>query len=489
MEPATENCIRRCSVKVATMRDTTDNQQPATSNTTRTLLTAVALTIAMPLLAAAQEQTTRVVDHILANSKAYEHLAVLADEIGPRLSGSKGAAEAVRWTTQQFREWGIDVRNETVIVPHWVRGAERGRLVSHHDQPLVLTTLGGSVATPAAGITADVVEVTAFDQLEKLGRKGIRGKIVFYNAPMDMTLVESGRAFDAYSKAVGFRGIGASRAAEYGAVASVVRSVASASLRSPHTGSLRYDEKHPKIPAAALSTEDAELVHRLLAKGERVRMHLVLRPRTLPDARSANVIAEIRGSERPEEIVLIGGHLDSWDLGTGAIDNGSGCAMVMETMRVLKELGIRPKRTIRAVLFMNEENGLRGGRTYFANAAAREELHRHIAAIESDAGAAAPVGFISTLEGARLDRVHSRMRPLLSRIAPMYFESSKHTGADTSPLTNAGITGFGLVPNPRHYFDFHHAPSDTLDKVDPKALAQNTAALAALAYVVADEGL
>ena len=451
-------------------------------------LTIAALTFAftLPAFAQAQPAPERLVDHILANSKAYDHLAHLTDNIGPRLSGSRGAAEAVRWTTAQFRAWGIEVRNEPVTVPHWVRGAERGHLVSHFDQPLVLTALGGSVATPASGITAEVVEVRSYEELEKLGRASVRGKIVFYYNPMDMALVEQGKAFEAYSKAVTFRGTGASRAAEYGAVASVIRSVASASLRSPHTGSLRYDEKQPRIPAAALSTEDADLVHRLLAKGERVRMHLVLTPRTLPDVQSANVIAEIRGSERPEEIVLIGGHLDSWDLGTGAIDNGSGCAMIMETMRVMKELGLRPKRTIRAVLFMNEENGLRGGRQYFQNAAKREELHRHVAAIESDAGAAPPVSFLTTLEGKSLEAVQARAR-VLQRIAPMTFISSKHTGADTSPLIDAGVTGFGLVPDPRHYFDYHHSAGDTLDKVDPKALARNTAALAALAYVLADE--
>ena len=448
---------------------------------------ALALAFAFPALGQSTEE--RLVDHILAKSQAYETLAYLTDEIGPRLSGSRNAALAVRWTTQRFRDWGIAVRNERVMVPHWVRGEERGRLVSHNDQRLALTTLGGSIATPPHGVTAEVIEVTSYEQLAELGRDGkIKGKIVFYNAPMDMQLVESGRAFEAYSKAVIFRGAGASRAAEHGAVAAVVRSVASASLRTPHTGALRYLAGSPKIPAAALSIEDAELVHRLLAKGHRVRMHLVLTPRSLPDVASANVVAEIRGSERPDEIVLIGGHLDSWDLGTGAIDNGAGVAMVMETMRVMKELSIRPKRTIRAVLFMNEENGLRGARKYFENAAKREELHRHVAAIESDAGAAAPVGFISTLEGASLDRVQARMR-VLARIAPMYFASSKHTGADTSPLTDAGITGFGLVPNPRHYFDLHHSAADTLDKVDPKALAQNTAAIAALAYVLAEEGL
>jgi len=229
-------------------------------------------------------------------------------------------------------------------------------------------------------------------------------------------------------------------------------------------------------------------VHRLLAKGERVRMHLVLTPRMLPDVASSNVIAEIRGSERPEEIVLIGGHLDSWDLATGAIDDGSGVVMVMETLRAMKELGLRPKRTIRGVLFMNEENGLRGGRKYFENAAKREEVQKHIAVIESDAGSAPPVGFITTLEGKNLERTQVRMK-LLDRITPLRFDSSKHTGADTSPLTDAGIPGFGFVPDPRHYFDFHHTPADTLDKVDPKALAQDTAAVAALAYVIAEDGL
>jgi carboxypeptidase Q len=444
------------------------------------------LTLALPVWAQTPLTTERVVDHILLHSRAYEHLSHLTDKIGPRLSGSRNAAAAVQWTTQQFRDWGIPVRNEPVMVPHWVRGAERAGLVSHRDQNLVLTALGGSVATPASGITADVIEVTSYEHLEKLGRGLIAGKIVFYNAAMDMSLVESGRAFEAYSKAVIFRGVGASRAAEYGAVASVIRSVASASLRTPHTGSLRYDEKQPKIPAAALSVEDADLVHRLLARGDRVRMHLTLTPRTLPDVQSANVIAEIRGSERPEEVVLIGGHLDSWDLATGAIDNGSGCSMIMETMRVLNELEAKPKRTIRAVLYMNEENGLRGGRKYFENVVAREQLHHHVAAIESDAGAAPPTGFITTYEGKALEQLEQRAR-VLNRILPMKFVSSKHTGADTSPLVDAGVPGFGLVPDPRHYFDYHHSAADTLDKVDPKALTQNTAALAGLAWILANE--
>ncbi|HVR39958.1 MAG TPA: M20/M25/M40 family metallo-hydrolase [Thermoanaerobaculia bacterium] len=436
---------------------------------------------------AVEKTAKRIIDAELAGSKSYDTLSYLTDEIGARPSGSKSAELAVKWTTQQFRSWGIDVHTENVMVPHWVRGVERGRLVSHNNQKIVLTALGGSVATPADGITAEVVEVKSYEELQSLGKMKIKGKIVYYNNPMNLELVRSGRAFEAYSDAVVFRGSGASHAAEYGAVAAVIRSVASASLRTPHTGAMRYDEKQPKIPAAAMTTEDAELVHRLIARGDKVRMHLVLTPKTLPDVQSQNVIAEIKGTERPDEIVLIGGHLDSWDLGTGAIDDGSGVAMVMETMRLLKELDIHPRRTIRAVLFMNEENGLKGGKNYFERRK-DTELSKHIAAIETDAGSAIPTGYITTLHGDALEQLKKRAA-VLNTIAPMVFESSKHTGADTSFLTDAGVPGFGLVPDSRHYFDYHHTPADTLDKVDAKELAQCSAAVAALAYIIAESGL
>ncbi|HEX7150613.1 MAG TPA: M20/M25/M40 family metallo-hydrolase [Thermoanaerobaculia bacterium] len=452
----------------------------------RNTLAILLLALALPVFAQDRVDATarRIIDAEVGSTRAYDTLAYLTDNIGPRLSGSANAERSVRWATEQFRKWGIDVRTERVMVPHWVRGAERARLVSHNSQRLAITTLGGSIATPADGLTAEVVEVTTYEQLEQLGTKGVSGKIVFYNRPMNMELVRGGQAFDAYSDAVQFRGGGASRAAQYGAVAAVVRSVASASLRTPHTGAMRYDPKFKKIPAAAIATEDAELVHRLLAKGEKVRMHLVLTPRTLPDVPSANVIAEIKGSERPDEIVLIGGHLDSWDLGTGAIDNGSGVVMVMETMRLLHEMGIKPRRTIRAVLFMNEENGLRGGRAYFANRA-ETELGKHVAAIETDAGAATPTGFITTLHGDKLTQFQRRVA-VLNTIVPMKYESSKQTGADTSPLTDAGVPGFGLVPDPLHYFDYHHSAADTLDKINPRELSQCSAAVAALAYILAD---
>ena len=429
----------------------------------------------------------KIVAEALNSASAYEVLAHLTDRIGPRLSGSRNAERAVRWTTQQFQKWGISVRNEKVMVPRWVRGAERARLVSHNNQRLVLTTLGGSVATPADGLTAEVIEVRSLDELPGLGRSKIAGKIVFYSAAMDMKMVQAGAAFAAYSKAAAFRSGGADAASKYGAVAVVTRSVASASLRTPHTGSLRYKEGK-KIPAAALAAEDAMHLQRLLAKGDRVRMSLLLTPQTLADVASANVVAEIRGVGKPEEIVLIGGHLDSWDTGTGAIDNGAGVAMVMETMRLFKQLGIQPRRTIRCVLFMNEENGLRGGRAYAADHAA--ELDNHVAAIESDAGAAKPMGFRTTLAGADRDAFAARMNRVLGRIGATEFATvEKHTGADTSRLVDAGVPGFGYASDPRHYFDYHHSAADTLDKVDRHELNGGVAAIAALTYLISEEEL
>ena len=415
----------------------------------------------------------------MQTSRAYETLEQLTDDIGPRLSGSSNAAAAVTWALHTFEKWGIAAKAEKVMVPHWVRGAENASLVSHRNQNISLTALGGSVATPAAGITAEVVELTSFDELRTMD---VKGKIVFFNSPMDMELVNSHHSFDAYRKAVVFRGEGASRAAAQGAVAVVIRSVASASLRTPHTGALRYDPKEKKIPAAAMAIEDAMLIDRLINKGERVRMHLVLTPRTLPDVESANVIAEIRGSEKPDEIVLIGGHLDSWDLGTGAIDDGSGVAMVMETMRLISEMKPAPKRTIRCVLFMNEENGLNGGRAYYAN----HRNDKHVAAIESDAGAAAPTGFQTTLKGDALADLERRAGAL-APIGAAHFEFTPETGADTSFLIEAGVPGFGLVPEPLHYFDYHHSAADTLDKIDSRELAQDSAAIAALTWILSEQ--
>ena len=424
----------------------------------------------------------RLLTAALESGEAYRTLAHLTDEIGPRLSGSKNAHAAVLWTTERLASWGLNPRTEPVIVPHWERGGESARLVSHRGQHLVLTTLGNSVATPSAGITAEVIEATSFEELEAEGKDRVAGKIVFLNGVMDADLIRRGNVLDAYFRAVELRVHGADRASQLGAVAVVVRSVGSASLRTPHTGSVVYEGVVPKIPAAALSAEDAMLIHRLLAAGESVHMHLQLSPSMLGEVESANVIAEIPGSQHPGEIVLIGAHLDSWDLGTGAIDNGSGVAMVMETIRLIHFLELRPSRTVRAVLFMNEENGSRGAARYAADH--REE--RHVAAIECDSGCDTPRGFLTTLKGEARAALERRMQ-LLERVGAARFETSARTGADTLPLVNMGVTGFALHPEQSRYFDYHHSAADTLDKIDPELLAQNAAAVAVLAYALACE--
>lgn len=425
----------------------------------------------------------RLIEHELRHSRAYEIVAHLADQIGPRPSGSENAAEAVRWTRETLESWGLDVRLEPVTVPRWIRGEESAHLTSHRDQEIVLTALGRSVATPAGGIEAEVVEVSSLDEIDELCEKA-RGKIVLYNVPMDMDLVESGRAFEAYGKAVTARGAGADRASKYGALAALVRSVGSDSLRTPHTGSLRYGDEVPRIPGAAVTTEDADLIHRLLARGETVTMKLTLTPRTLSEVESANVVAELRGREIPEEIVLIGGHLDSWDLGTGAIDNGAGVAGTMETMRLMAALKMRPRRTVRLVLFMNEEMGLSGARQYFADH--EQQVGAHFATLESDAGATEPVGFATTLTQEEIEALANLFDPLEALGAKMFETERPAVGADTSPLSRAGVVGFGLRPNPRYYFDYHHTPADTLDKIDPDELRRNAAAVAAMTWILAD---
>jgi len=388
-------------------------------------------------------------------SETFSIVTALADDIGARPCGSDNAARAVKWTTDKFASWGIDVHNERVVVPHWVRGAERAAIVSHNDQPLVLTALGGSVS---AEISADVVERTSLD----LG-PDVAGKIVYFHNPMG-----SGNAFDAYRDAVVFRIEGAHRAAMHGAVAVLIHSVGSASLRTPHTGSMTP----ATIPAAALAAEDALLVHRLIARGDRVRIHLALESTMLADVESANVVAEIRGIENPDEIVLLGAHLDSWDLGTGAIDNASGVAMVMEAMRVIRE---PQKRTIRCVLFMNEELGQSGSHAYFA----AHGHETHVAAIESDLGAGAPVAFTTTLRGDALSA--------LRRVAPLPLIEAGDTGVDTRPLVEAGVPGFGYSPDLTHYFDYHHSAADMLDKVNAMYLEEGARAITALARLLAND--
>ena len=321
----------------------------------------------------------RIIGAALVSNRAWERLAHLTDHIGHRLSGSKSLERAIEWALVEMKRDGLDnVRGEKVMVPHWVRGEESLELTAPRPMRLAMLGLGNSVGTPADGIRAEAVVVRNFAELDALGER-VRGKIVVYNAP-----------FTNYGATVQYRGSGASRAARYGAAAVLVRSITPVSLQSPHTGGLNYDQRQPKIPAAAISIEAAELLQRMHDRGDRPTLRLKMEAKFLPDAESANVIAELRGSQKPDEVVLIAGHYDSWDVGQGAHDDGGGCIIAWEAVRLLKELGLRPRRTIRVVLYTNEENGLRGGNAY--RDAHRSELAKHIFAIESDSGTYRPEG-------------------------------------------------------------------------------------------------
>jgi hypothetical protein len=384
----------------------------------------------------------------------------------------------VRWTAQRFQENGADrVWTEPVEVPHWVRGSGAGKIAAPVEAPLHLLALGGSIATPDGGISADVVEFASLDELRGAGER-VRGKIVLLNKDMARDSV----AMSGYGEVAPMRRDGAVEAAKLGAVALILRSLGTAAYQLPHTGAMRYDDAVPKIPAASVSEEDADLIHRLLASGDAVRVHLELGCRTLPDADSANVVADLRGRERPEEIVLIGAHLDTWDVGSGAIDDGAGVAMVMETIRLLKALELVPRRTIRAVLFTNEENGLRGGRNYAAVHEA--EMPNHVAAIESDSGAGRPLGF-GVSAGAGAEEI---LKSLAAHLAPLGADSIRTGGggADISPMRKFGVPQLGLRQDTTTYFDYHHTEADTLDKVDRRELDRNVAALAVMAYLLAE---
>lgn len=417
----------------------------------------------------------RIVGAELVHSQAYAILQHLTDRIGPRLSGSPGAEAAVRWTRERLAGDGLLVRLEPVTVPHWVRGVEEAEIVAPNPQKLVVTALGGSLPTPEQGLVAEVVEVASFEELAALGAAKVSGRIVLYNRAIT--------ASEGYGSVAVYRTRGAIEAARLGAVASLVRSLGTRSLRAPHTGAMTYDDALPKIPAAALTAEDAELIQRLLAAGESVRVRLRLGCRTLSDADSANVVADLPGRERPEEIVLIGAHLDSWDLGTGAIDDGAGVAVVMESLRLLNVLALTPRRTIRGVLYMNEENGLRGARNYAGTHAGA--LARHVAAIESDGGGARPTGF-SALTGPGGVETVREIAGLLRSLGADHVSAGGSGGADIAALRPAGVPLLGLQQDGTRYFDWHHTAADTLDKVDPLELAQNAAALAVMAYVLAE---
>jgi carboxypeptidase Q len=428
-------------------------------------------------------QTLR--DAELASNYAWHQLEHLTENIGPRPAGSPQAQSAAEYVAGEMRKLGLDVHLEPAQVSHWVRGEEKAELVEYPGQAqgatqrIVLTAISGSAATPEQGITAEVVVVHSFAELTALGRDKIAGKIVLFNVPYDERKAVAGMAFEAYGEAVVYRGRGAKAAAELGAAASLIRSVGGANYRLPHTGySLPAG-----VPAAALAAEDAELIEHLAAQG-RVRLHITLTPQRLPDVTGYNVVADLKGSEHPEQIVVVSGHLDSWDLGRGAIDDGAGVVVAMATAEALQRLGLHPRRTLRVIAWMDEENG-GGGRDAYAKAHATE-LANHIVAIESDAGAGHPLGYYLKVSAAAQSRLETLVDVLRPVGATVLRPTDRSPGSDIEPLVAAGVPGIGIVQDGRKYFDYHHTAADTLDKVDPHELQENAAAMAVMGFAVAD---
>ncbi len=434
------------------------------------VLAAIVATAAPPLSDTYKAAADRLIDAALADDGTYRKLTYLCDRIGNRLSGSKSLDQAIEWAAAEMKKDGLaDVTTPAVTVPHWVRGEEHLTLLAPREMEMVVLGLGGSVGTPPEGITADVVPVASFAELDRLGAASVKGKIVLFNVP-----------YAGYGATVRYRVDGASRAGSLGAVAALVRSVTPVSLQSAHTGQMIYSGDGPRIPAAAVTIEGATLIQRLSESGNTVRVRLQMGAHMLPDARSANVIGEIRGREKPEEVVVIGGHLDSWDVGQGAHDDGAGIVTVMQAAAIIQRLGLKPRRTLRVVLFTNEENGGAGALAYKAWAAGA--VKNHIAAIEMDGGGEKPEGF----------GVASKLLPQATEIGRLLERIGAGSitpgggGADIAPLMRDGVPGLSLRTLGTHYFDWHHTQSDTVDKVNPRDLQLNTAAMAVMAYILAD---
>jgi hypothetical protein len=422
-----------------------------------------------------RESASKLIDAALSDQGGMEKLSYLCDRIGNRLSGSPALEKAVAWAAAQMKADGLtNIVTPRVKVPHWVRGNESASLLEPVNKPLTILGLGGSIATPKDGITAEVVPVSSFEDLEKKGRAAIEGKIVLFNVP-----------YEGYNRTVVYRTTGPSRAARLGAVAALVRSVTPISLQSPHTGALEYADGFPKIPAAAVTIEDALLIQRVVDAGNPVTAHLEMEAHLLPDADSANVIGEIPGRERPDEVVVIGGHLDSWDVGAGAQDDGSGCVTALEAAHIIHALGLTPRRTLRVVFWTNEENGGAGGEAY--RAWAGDTIKNHVAAIEMDGGAEKPTGFGLSANGD-LQGLLGRVREigaLLDRVDAGSIQPGGG-GADIAPIMVDGVPGLALRTVGTHYFDWHHSRADTTDKVKLEDLRANIAAMAVMAYVLAD---
>ena len=455
----------------------------------RRLLLSISL-LAAPTRGFAQESLTdsyreaagRTLGAAMTDAEGWEKLEYLTTEIGHRLSGSTQLERAIEWASERMEREELHVRKLPVKVTHWVRGEESARLVAPVERSLPILGLGSSVGTPVGGITAPVVVVASFDELDKLSRADVEGKIVLYAVP-----------WMGYRRTVRYRSGGASRAAALGAVAALVRSATGRSLNTPHTGAMRYDDAHPKIPAAAVTVEDAQWMRKSIENGHEVRVHLEMGARMLPDADSFNLVAEIPGRERPEEVVVMGGHYDSWDVGQGAHDDGAACMAAWHALTIVHRLGLRPRRTLRVVLWTNEENGLAGARAY--REWVGDAIEGHVAGIEMDGGAERPTGFGFGLrsgddDGADADyekglETLAQIGALLEGLDAGDMERGGG-GADIGPLMRDGVPGLALRTVGEHYLDWHHTEADTLDKVDLQDFRKAIAMLGVVGYVLAD---
>jgi carboxypeptidase Q len=427
----------------------------------------------------------KIFNEALSNGEGYSNLDYLSNKIGGRLSGSENAEKAVVYVESILKNLSVDsVFKQACMVPHWVRGDKEIGKIGINDSFYVaqICALGGSIGTGDKGIKAKVVEVHSFEELEKLGMEKIAGKIVFYNRPMDPNKINT---MHAYGGANNQRYGGAMKAAPYGAVGVVVRSMTLSKQDYPHTGSMGYADSIPKIPGCAISTNDADYLSFLLKSNPNLDFYFKMNCQKLADVQSFNVVGEIKGSEKPEKIIVVGGHLDSWDTGDGAHDDGAGVVQSLEVLRILKALNYKPKCTIRAVAFMNEENGRRGGSKYAELAKLNNESH--IAALESDAGGFSPRGF--SIEAPQ--EVRKKVQTWRNLLEPygLYEFSKTGSGSDIEPLVEMGTAGFGLNPDTQRYFDYHHAPSDTFDKINKRELELGGAAMAALIYLIDQKGL
>lgn len=418
-----------------------------------------------------EDAANQIIEAALSDSAAWLRLAYLVDTFGPRFSGTQNLEDAIDWVLGEMMEDGLqNVRGESVLVPRWVRGDERLELLEPRRSELRMLGLGGSIGTPETGIEGDVLVVDSYDELEARAAEA-EGRVVLFNAP-----------FTTYGETVDYRVNGAVRAAQAGAVASLVRSIGPALGYTPHTGNMRYADGTPKIPHAAITVEDAMMMQRMQDRGQRIHVRLSMAAETLPDTWSRNVVAEIVGTEHPEEVVVLGGHIDSWDVGQGAMDDAGGCVAAWEAVRLLKEIALRPRRTIRVVLWTNEENGLRGATAYRDQHL--DELDDHVLAIESDAGVFKPTGFgfSGTDEAYALV---AEIGQLLEKIEAGDVARGGG-GADIGPLMREGVPGMGLNVDRSRYFDYHHTHADMLDKLDPHEFNLCIATMAIMAYVAAD---